>query len=172
MSKKTVETEEEYYLPDDEEVSEEKPSENKEDRKLELAILKEQNKQKQLENEAAKLEFDKSEAEARREFDQKKLETETKLEERKIAVSEKANDIAEEQIKADQKKAKRERVLGYVKAGVGIAGVVISTAVGLKKFHEGMKFEETDSFTSATGKEGRDSVNADLKDLKNLDKKF
>lgn len=177
MSKKNYTTdEEEYYLPDDEEVTaEEEVSEKKSsgnDKKLELAILKEQNKAKQLENEAAKLEFEKSEAEAKREFEQKKLETETKLEERKIAVSEESNKIAADQIKADQKKAKRERILGYVKAGVGIAGVTASAIVGMKKFHEGMIFEETNSWRTATGKDGQSAVKDELKNLTNLDKKF
>ena len=163
----------EYYLPDEEEaeeeVSEKKPAN---DKKLELAILKEQNKAKQLENEAAKLEFEKSEAEAKRAFDEKKLESDTKLEERKIAVSEKANEISEQQIKADTKKAKRERILGYIKAGCGIVGVGLSTFFSFKKFREAMLFEETNSFRTATGKDAQGCVKDDTKDMKNLDKKF
>ena len=174
--KKTVDFEdhEEYYLPDEEEAEEEVVSEKKpnNDKKLELAILKEQNKAKQLENEAAKLEFEKSEAEAKRAFDEKKLESDTKLEERKIAVSEKANEISEQQIKADTKKAKRERILGYIKAGCGIAGVVFSAAFSWKKFKAGAIFEETGSWRTATGKDGQKAVDDETKELKNLDKKF
>ena len=150
--------EEEYYLEAEETEAEEtvseeekKPSGN--DKKLELALLKEQNKARQLELEERKFEFEKFEAEAKREFESKKLETETQLEERKIAVSEKQNEIADKQITEDKKKSKRERIFGYVKAGVGILGVGLSCFFSMKKFHEGMIFEETGSFRTATGKD-------------------
>lgn len=176
-----IEEEDDFYLPDDEssnETNEEEVSSeetvktSKEDRKLELAILKETNRQLQLENEAKKLENEQAEAEWKHEFEEKKFESDSRLEERKVAVSEKANDIAEAQIKSDEKKSKKDRILGYVKAGVGIAGVIFSAAFSWKKFKTGAIFEETDSWRTATGKDGCKSMDDSEKDLKNLDKKF
>ena len=173
--------EEEFYLPEDEAVesgeeeevsSEETVKTSKEDRKLELAILKETNRQLQLENEAKKLENEQAESQWKHEFEEKKFESDSRIEERKVAVSEKANDIAEAQIKSDEKKSKRERVLGYVKAGVGIAGVIFSAAFSWKKFKTGAIFEETNSWRTATGKDGQKAMDDEAKDLKNLDKKF
>ena len=177
----SIEEEEEFFLPEDEAVesgeeeevsSEETVKTSKEDRKLELAILKETNRQLQLENEAKKLENEQAEAEWKHEFEEKKFESDSRIEERKVAVSEKANDIAEAQIKSDEKKSKRERVLGYVKAGVGIAGVIFSAAFSWKKFKTGAIFEETNSWRTATGKDGQKAMDDEAKDLKNLDKKF
>jgi len=164
-----AEFDDEYYLPDEEEVSEKK---SKEDKKLELAILKEQNKAKQLENEANRLAFEKEEAKAKREFDQKKLDAETQLEEKKIKVSEKQNEISEQQVSSDNKKSKREVVLGFVKAAAGIFGVVISVKAAKNRLYESMKFEETGSFTTATGRDASAMAKDAEKDLKNLDKKF
>lgn len=163
-----VASEDEYYLPEEEETDEKQPV----DKKLELALLKERNKATQLELEKEKFEFEKTSAEKKHELEEKKLESETQLEERKIAASEKANDIAEKQVEADTKKAKRERILSYIKIGFGAAGVIASSAIGLHKFHQAMIFEETGSFRTATGKDAMQEVKEDQKDLKSLDKRL
>jgi len=164
-----VESEDEYYLPEDEEGTDEKQPV---DKKLELALLKEKNKAAQLELEKERFEFEKTSAEKKHELEEKKLESETQLEERKIAASEKANDVAEKQVEADIKKAKRERILSYIKIGFGAAGVIASSAIGMHKFHQAMKFEETGSFRTATGKDAMQEVKEDQKDLKSLDKRL
>ena len=164
-----VASEDEYYLPEDEEETDEKQPV---DKKLELALLKEKNKATQLELEKERFEFEKTSAEKKQQLEEKKLESEIQLEERKIAASEKSNDVAEKQIEADIKKAKRERILSYIKIGFGAAGVIASSAIGMHKFHQAMKFEETGSFRTATGKDAMQEVKEDQKDLKSLDKRL
>lgn len=171
MSKKNENNEtvveDEYYLPDDSE------NENvKEDKKTELAILKEKNKAKQLELEDKRFEFEKAEAAKKHEFDEKKLESDTKLEERKIAVTEKANTIAEEQVKADKKKTKLDMIFGIAKIVVPVACTVAGTVVSYKKHRESMIFEETGSYLTATGKDSSQELKDSIKDLKQIDKKI
>lgn len=164
-----VASEDEYYLPEDEEETDEKQPV---DKKLELALLKEKNKAAQLELERERFNFEKETARQKYELEEKKLESEIQLEERKIATSEKTNELTEKQITSDEKKAKRERILSYIKIGFGAAGVIASSAIGMHKFHQAMKFEETGSFRTATGKDAMQEVKEDQKDLKSLDKRL
>ena len=185
MSKKNyqepkVETEEineedEYYLDDDVETEvKEKPN-----KKAEADLLKAQNQAKQLELEEKKLEFEIEEAKAKREFESKKLDLELKkldydkeLEEKKIIVEQDKNEI--ERTKADNENAnaKKERVSGYIKSGIGLAGVAVSTAFSAWAFLSAMKFEETGSFRTSVGKIAQGFTKGTASKLENVKKEL
>ena len=156
------------------EVKEEKPN-----KKAEADLLKAQNQAKQLELDERKLEFEIEEAKAKREFESKKLDLELKklendrqLEEKKIEIEADKNEIERQKAENDDKNAKKERTSGYIKAGIGLAGVAVSTAFSAWAFLSAMKFEESGSFRTSVGKIAQGFTKGTASKLENVKKEM
>lgn len=122
-------------------------------------LMKVQNQAKQLEIEEKRLNFEMEEAKAKRELDSKKLDLELKkldydkeLKEKEIAVEEKKAKTDAERAENEKKDAKKERISGYVKAGLGLGGVIMSSLFSAWALMTTLKFEESGSVRTSGGK--------------------
>lgn len=172
--------EDEYYIEEDsstveEEEMEKKPVTNSDKDKANL--LKAETEAKKVEIEAKKLDFEIEEAKYKRELDSKKLDLELKklendrqLEEKRIEIEVEKNSIEKTKADNENKNAKKERISNYIKAGLGVAGVAISSLFSGWAFCKAMQFEENGSFRTTVGKLANGFVKDSAKKAENVGK--
>ena len=132
------------------------------------SMLKAKNQEAQIALDSKKLEFEIEQAKETAVREQQKINIELEKikadalrEQQRMAIEEQKINIELQKIAAGQcqlefekKKSKRDGIFGWVKAGLGFLAALISALFGLKIHRESMRFEETGSYTTATGKNG------------------